>query len=123
MSVNWRFIRMDKIPAPHEIDKSLFATDAVNPSTKYGLPQKVVFCKRCVISNQRPNSAVEYEHTKESQKKTIHFDGEGICDACRFAEKKNATIDWDERERKLRDLLDQHRSRDGKYDCILPGSG
>jgi len=23
----------------------------------------------------------------------------------------------------LRDLLDQHRSRDGKYDCILPGSG
>jgi N-acetyl sugar amidotransferase len=114
---------MDKIPAPQEIDKSPFAADAVNPGTKYGLPQKVVFCKRCVISNQRPNSAVEYEHTKESQKKTIHFDAEGICDACRFAEKKNATIDWDQRERQLRDLLDQHRSHDGKYDCILPGSG
>ena len=27
--------------------------------TKYGLPEKVVFCNRCVISNQRPNSAVE----------------------------------------------------------------
>jgi len=37
--------------------------------------------------------------------------------------RKYATIDWDERERQLRDLLDQHRSRDGKYDCILPGSG
>lgn len=114
---------MDKILAPQDIDKAMFAPDAVNLSTKFGLPKKVIFCKRCVISNQRPNSAVEYAHTKESKKKTIHFDAEGICDACRFAEKKNATIDWDERERRLRDLLDQHRSRDGKYDCILPGSG
>lgn len=114
---------MDKVLAPQDVDKAMFAPDAVNLSTKFGLPQKVIFCKRCVISNQRPNSAVEYAHTKESKKKTIHFDAEGICDACRFAEKKNATIDWDERERRLRDLLDQHRSRDGKYDCILPGSG
>jgi N-acetyl sugar amidotransferase len=114
---------MDKIPAPQEVDRAQFAADAVDLATKFGLPQKIVFCKRCVISNQRPNSAVEYEHTKDSQKKTINFDAEGICDACRFAEKKNATIDWDERERRLRDLLDQHRSRDGKYDCILPGSG
>jgi N-acetyl sugar amidotransferase len=114
---------MDKIPAPQEVDKSLFAPDAAQLTTRFGLPKQVVFCKRCVISNQRPNSAVEYEHTKDSQKKTINFDAEGICDACRFAEKKNATIDWDERERRLRDLLDQHRSRDGKYDCILPGSG
>jgi N-acetyl sugar amidotransferase len=114
---------MDKIPAPQEVDKSLFAPNAAQLTTRFGLPKQVVFCKRCVISNQRPNSAVEYEHTKDSQKKTINFDAEGICDACRFAEKKNATIDWDERERRLRDLLDQHRSRDGKYDCILPGSG
>ena len=114
---------MEKIQAPQDIDKSLFAPDATNLTTRFGLPKKVVFCKRCVISNQRPNSAVEYAHTKDTQKKTIFFDAEGICDACRFAEKKNATIDWDERERQLRDLLDQHRSRDGKYDCILPGSG
>ena len=114
---------MEKFHAPQDIDKSLFAPDATNLTTRFGLPKKVVFCKRCVISNQRPNSAVEYAHTKESQKKTIYFDAEGICDACRFAEKKNATIDWDERERQLRDLLDQHRSRDGKYDCIVPGSG
>ena len=79
---------MDKIPAPQEIDKAKFAPDAVNLSTKFGLPQKVVFCKRCVISNQRPNSAVEYQHTKESKKETIHFDAEGVCDACRFAEQK-----------------------------------
>ena len=43
----------------------------LGPQTLYGLPEKVVFCKICVISNQRPNSAVEFEHSKESVKKTI----------------------------------------------------
>ena len=114
---------MDVIAAPELIDKAPFSPDNKNPSTKYGLPQEVVFCKRCVISNQRPNSAVEYTHTRDSKKKTIHFDEEGICDACRFAERKNTGIDWVERERELMDLCDQHRSRDGQYDCIVPGSG
>ena len=44
-------------------------------------------------------------------------------DACRFVEKKQLTIDWDEREWRLRDLCDLHRSRTGEYDCIVPGSG
>ncbi len=114
---------MNLIRSPLDIDKSKFSATEVNPETKYGLPQDVVFCKRCVISNQRPNSAVEYAHTKDSKKKTIHFDEEGICDACRFAEKKKNTIDWDEREKQLRELLDRHRSTDGSYDCIVPGSG
>jgi len=114
---------MERIGLPAEIDKSKYLGDVVNPGTKYGLPAEVGFCKRCVISNQRPNSAVEYSHTKETKKKTINFDDEGICDACRFAEKKSRVIDWDERERELRDLLDRHRSKDGSYDCIVPGSG
>jgi len=114
---------MDRIKAPQEIDKSKFATDIETPEAKYGLPTEVAYCKSCVISNQRPNSAVEYSHTKESKKKTINFDDEGICDACRFAERKKSGIDWTERERELRDLLDRHRSKDGSYDCIVPGSG
>jgi N-acetyl sugar amidotransferase len=114
---------MDRIPAPREVDKSRFAPDAKNSEAKYGLPQEVAYCKRCVISNQRPNSAVEYNHTKESKKKTIHFDEEGICDACRFAEKKQQTIDWQERDRQLRELLDRHRSKNGSYDVLVPGSG
>ena len=28
----------------------------------YGLPEKIEYCKKCVISNQRPNSAVEYRN-------------------------------------------------------------
>jgi N-acetyl sugar amidotransferase len=90
--------------------------------TKYGLPAEVKFCKKCVISNQRPNSAVEYEHTKDTKKQTINFDQEGVCDACRVAEKKS-TIDWNEREKELRELCDRYRKDDGSYDCLIPGSG
>lgn len=114
---------MDRIQVPQEVDKSKFAADVRNLEAKYGLPEDVVFCKICVISNQRPNSAVEYSHTKESKKKTINFDENGVCDACNFAEKKHSVIDWDERERQLRELLGKHRSKDGSYDCIVPGSG
>lgn len=114
---------MQKITYPVEVDKSKFALGASDPETKYGLPQDVLFCKRCVISNQRPNSAVEYKHTKDTKKETIYFDEGGVCDACRFAEKKQRTIDWAERERQLMDLCHQHRSKDGNYDCIVPGSG
>lgn len=89
----------------------------------YGLPSKVEFCTRCVISNQRPNSAVEYEHTQESSKTTIRLDDEGVCDACRFAEKKRCGIDWAARSEELRDLCDRYRKTDGSYDCLLPGSG
>lgn len=90
--------------------------------TYYGLPEEVKFCKKCVMSNQRPASAVEFKHTKDSKKTTMHFDEEGICDACRTAEQKEK-IDWNKREEELRDLLDQYRSKDGSYDCLVPGSG
>jgi N-acetyl sugar amidotransferase len=90
---------------------------------KYGLPENVVYCKRCVISNQRPNSTVEFRHTAASKKETIHFDAEGICDACRFAERKEKLIDWNAREKQLRELCDRYRKNDGSFDCLVPGSG
>ena len=89
----------------------------------YGLPREVRFCHRCVISNQRPNSAVEFAHTSESRKATIGFNEEGVCDACLFAERKKAVIDWVERERALKALCDRYRRNDGHYDCLVPGSG
>ena len=89
---------------------------------KYGLPRDVKFCSRCVVSNQRPNSAVEYSHTNQSKKSTILFDEHGVCDACRVAEAKDK-IDWAERERELADLCDRYRRNDGHYDCLVPGSG
>src|SRR5262249_5552353 len=88
----------------------------------YGLPPDVVFCKRCVMSNQRPSSYPEFKHTRERKTPTLRLDEEGVCDACRFAEKKEQ-IAWKQREAALVKLLDAHRSKDGSYDCVVPGSG
>lgn len=93
-----------------------------NLEAYYGLPQEVKFCSRCVTSNQRPTSAVEFKHTRDSKKNTMHLDEHGVCDACRNADKKEV-IDWDKREEELLKLLDKHRSKDGSYDCLVPGSG
>ena len=89
---------------------------------RFGLPEQVVFCKRCVMSNQRPASSVEFRHTPAQKHRTLHFDEEGVCDACRFAERKEQ-IDWAQREKELLRLLDRFRRQDGAYDCLVPGSG
>ncbi len=72
------------------------------------LPQEVRFCRRCVVSNQRPR---------------IVFDEDGICSACRYADYKHNRIDWEAREKELERLLDKHRRGDGTYDVIVPASG
>ncbi len=114
---------MTLVPRPGSPDLSAYAPDVVEPSALYGLPSEVRFCRSCVISNQRPNSAVEFQHTRDSKKATIRLDDEGVCDACRVAEVKHNEIDWDERKRELRELCDRHRRDDGGYDCLVPGSG
>ncbi len=93
-----------------------------NLEVKYGLPESVVFCNRCVMSNQRPASSVEFKHSTTHKHRGLHIDDEGVCDACRFAEHKE-NIDWKKREEELLKLLEKHRRNDGHYDCIVPGSG
>lgn len=114
---------MERIKYPDGVDLFEFSTENPNPRNLYGLPIQVRYCIKCVISNQRPNSAIEYKHSKESIKKTINFDKEGVCDACRFSERKQNSINWLEREQELEELCDKHRKSDGSYDCIVPGSG
>ena len=75
----------------------------------YGLPSKVVFCKSCVISNQRPSSSVEFKHKTADKKSTIEFDN-GICAACKYQTQKSNIIDWKDREEQLLELLSKHRS-------------
>jgi len=89
----------------------------------FGLPEKVVFCESCVISNQRPSSTVEFRHNKNEKKKTIGFDENNNCDACNYHNVKEKEIDWEERERQLIQVLDKYRRNDGGYDVIVPGSG
>jgi N-acetyl sugar amidotransferase len=93
------------------------------PEAYYGLPEQVVFCRRCVISNQRPNSTVEFKNPLQQKKETITLDEEGICSACRYAIIKENEIDWEQRESELVELCKQYRSKTGQYDCVVPGSG
>ena len=89
----------------------------------YGLPEEVVFCNRCVLSNQRPSSSIEFKHKAKGRKVgSLHIDEDGVCDACRYHDVKEE-IDWQSREEELLALLDKHRRTDGAYDCIVPGSG
>ncbi|NOX08657.1 MAG: N-acetyl sugar amidotransferase [Gammaproteobacteria bacterium] len=74
----------------------------------YNLPEEVRFCKKCTISNQRPR---------------ISFDENGVCSACNYSDFKKKEVDWDEREKELKELCDRHRKSDGSYDVIVPCSG
>ena len=82
---------------------------------------ELLFCKKCVISNYRPSSVVEFENKKSDKKPYITFKN-GVCSACIFKEIKEQ-INWQERRNELELLCDKHRSTDGTYDCIVPGSG
>ena len=110
------------IPYPAPVDLAAYAPDARDPENFYGLPKDVRFCARCGYSNQKPNSEKEYKHNIDTKKPTVAFDAQGVCSACRVAERKK-DVDWAERERMLKELCDRYRRDDGRYDCLVPGSG
>ena len=72
------------------------------------LPKEVVWCKRCVVSNQRPR---------------VIFNEDSVCSGCLNADYKNNVVDWEKREEELHELLESHRSKDGSWDVIVPSSG
>ena len=57
------------------IDYAKFAPDLPEAEleARYGLPAHVQFCRECVMSNQKPNSCYEFEHTINSVKKSMHI--------------------------------------------------
>ena len=69
--------------------------------------QAIKFCKKCVTPDSRPR---------------VVFDSDGVCNACNFVTVKKKT-DWKKREKELVEILDELRSSDGSYDCIVPWSG
>ena len=93
----------------------------VSSKSLFGLPSEIEYCKKCVISNQRPNSAVEMQ-SDGLNKKGIGFI-DGVCDACRYNEQKQKLIDWDERSNKLYELLGKYRKNNEFYDVLVPSSG
>jgi N-acetyl sugar amidotransferase len=90
--------------------------------TLHGLPENVIFCKKCCISNQRPSSKREFSKRSSKDTETVGFGEDGICDACKWFEFKR-TIDWAQREKQLEELCNKFRRNDGSYDVIVPSSG
>jgi N-acetyl sugar amidotransferase len=70
--------------------------------------EKIVYCKKCVMSNQRPQ---------------VHFNDEGVCGACLYSEYKHTMVDWEKREKELEELCNKYRKEDGSWDVIVPASG
>ena len=116
---------MEKLPRYIPIDYAKYAPDIPQAKREayFGLPRQVQFCKECVMSNQKPNSCYEFEHTPRSQKKTMVIQPDGVCDACHACRDKEVAIDWAAREAQLRELCARYRKTDGSYDCLVPGSG
>lgn len=87
---------MEKLPRYIPIDYAKYAPDIPQAKREayFGLPRQVQFCKECVMSNQKPNSCYEFEHTPRSQKKTMVIQPDGVCDACHACRDKEVAIDW-----------------------------
>jgi len=76
--------------------------------SRYKLPDEILFCSLCTMSNQRPR---------------IQFNAEGVCSACVFADRKRNEFDWGARWSELEALADRVRSKDGSFDVVVPCSG
>jgi len=92
-------------------------------------PKKIVFCSKCVLSNQKPvPSLIKSDDPGHTNREFLRIEKKkNICSACLAVERKfddvEDKIDWREREAKFRKLLKKYKSRNGSYDCIVPGSG
>lgn len=69
---------------------------------------QVKYCKKCTNIS---SSAVPLE-----------FNAEGICSGC-LTNKEAKTINWDRRRRMFERLIEDYKSKDNYYDCIIPVSG
>ena len=80
----------------------------MKPDDARPLFDHLTYCTRCCIPE-----------TQEG----VKFDEMGICQACQSSEQK-IHIDWIEREKSLRTILENERAKAGaNYDCIIPISG
>ena len=82
----------------------------------------VIFCKKCVESNQAYMGSAQHRDQKDDLKQRRVISPDGVCSACTYFDNKKE-IDWNEREKELHEILNQHRRNDGYYDVLIPGSG
>ena len=56
-----------------------------NNNSSLWLTKKVVFCKKTLISNQKPTSSIEFNHNLKSKKKTLFIDKNQISDSWKYS--------------------------------------
>lgn len=78
-------------------------TERADPS------KPMLYCSECVYP---ASSAV-----------ALTFDEDYVCSGCRTAHQRDEGVDWDERRRKLEQIIERTRRRGGDYDCVIPVSG
>ena len=64
-------------------------------------------CSKCIQPNTRPG---------------IFFNEESICGACLWEEEKNK-INWNERIKELRNIVEDAKDKKADYDCVIGVSG
>jgi N-acetyl sugar amidotransferase len=67
----------------------------------------VKYCRKCLQPDTRPD---------------IRFNEEGICYAC-LSEESKKQIDWQEREKELREIAAWAKANTNTYDCVVGVSG
>ena len=67
----------------------------------------LIWCTNCLAMSTRPR---------------ITFDKLGKCNACVWMEQKKS-LNWNNRQQELEQLLDKHRRNDGGYEVVVPVSG
>src|SRR3990167_6572754 len=64
-------------------------------------------CTNCVMPSTKPD---------------LHFNEDGVCDACQSQKSKNSEIDWKKREEEFLNLIKQYKVHPD-YDCVIGVSG
>lgn len=67
----------------------------------------MIYCKRCLYPDTKPD---------------LMFNAEGICSACTAFEAREK-VDWVQREKEFRELINYTKSLKCNYDAIIPVSG
>lgn len=69
--------------------------------------EDLTWCSNCLSMSTRPR---------------LSFDQSGKCNACTWAEKKK-TLNWSARMSELKKLLENEKSKNHSFDCLVPVSG
>ena len=65
------------IKKPSTLDLKIYRKKTNSLKNFYGLPKKIIFCKKCTYTNQKPNSEQEYKHNINKKKPTLAIEIDG----------------------------------------------